>query len=136
MVQPHDELCLREKIIASNGVVQGEPERAFRILMANFSKKPKPLAKGQTVGTLLPHPTAIFNTPVALAQVLHLDKVDNPVEVEKNEALSETDKENPKRENKSPKPSRMWTSTRSPSQSKVDTRYAAQVCAYVGWSAR
>ena len=39
LVQPHDELYLREKIIASNGVVQVEPERAFRILMANLSKE-------------------------------------------------------------------------------------------------
>ena len=93
VVQPHDELYLRKKIIASNGIVQVEPERASRILMANLSKKPKLLAKGQIVGTLLPHPTAIFNTPVTLGQVLNLDEVENPVEEEKNEALSETDKE-------------------------------------------
>ena len=92
VVQPHDELYLRETIIASNGVVQVEPERAFRILMANLSKKPKSLAKGQIVGTLLPHPTTIFNTPVTLGQVLNLYEVNNPVDGEKNEALSETDK--------------------------------------------
>ena len=80
VVQPHDELYLREKIIASNGVVQVEPERAFRILMANLSKEPKPLAKGQIVGTLLPHPKAILNTPVTLGQELNLDELDNPIE--------------------------------------------------------
>ena len=37
----------REKLIASNGVVQVEPERAFRILIAHLSKKPKLLAQGQ-----------------------------------------------------------------------------------------
>ena len=42
--QLHDDLYLREKIFTSNGVVEVEPERAFRILMANFSKKAKPLA--------------------------------------------------------------------------------------------
>ena len=97
VVQPHDELYHREKIITSNGVVQVEPGRAFRILMANLSKKPKSLAKGQIVGTLLPHPTAIFNTPVTLGQVLNLDEVNNPVKGERNEALSETDKEKPEK---------------------------------------
>ena len=97
VVQPHDELYLRGKIITSNGVVQVEPGRSFRFLMANLSKKPKPLAKGQIVGTLLPHPTAILNTPVTLGQVLNLDEVDNLVEGERNEALSETDKEKPEK---------------------------------------
>ena len=41
VVQPHDDLYLREKLFASNGVVQVEPERLFRILMVNLSKKPK-----------------------------------------------------------------------------------------------
>ena len=97
VVQPQDELYLREKIIASNAVVQVEPERTFRILMANLSKKPKSLAKGQIVGTFLPDPTAILNTPVTLGQVLKLNEVDKPVEGEKNEALSETDKEKPEK---------------------------------------
>ena len=97
VVQPHDELYLREKIVASNGVVEVEPERAFRILMANLSKEPKLLAKGQIVGTLLPHPTAILNTPVTLGQVSNLDEVENLVEREKNESLSETDEDNPEK---------------------------------------
>ena len=97
VVHPHDELYPREKIFASNGVVQVKPERAFRILMVNLSKKPKTLTKEQIVGTLLPHPTTIFNTPVTLGQVLNLDEVENPVVGEKNEALSETDNEKPEK---------------------------------------
>ena len=50
--------------------------------MKNFSRKSKPLSKGQVFGMLLPHPTAIFNTPATLSQVLNLDEVDTPVEGE------------------------------------------------------
>ena len=65
--------------------------------MANRSKKPKLLAKGQIVGPLLRHPTGSFNTPVTMGQVLNLEEVENRVEGEKNESLSETEKETPEK---------------------------------------
>ena len=72
VLQPHEKLYQQRKVVASNGIVQVEPNRAFRVLMANFGSAPYRLVKGQTIGTLLPHPTAVIASKVSIADMLGL----------------------------------------------------------------
>ena len=70
--QPHEKLYTKSQIVVCNGVVQVEPNREFRVLVANFGIAPYRLVKGQTIGTLLPHPTAIIASKVSVAAMLGL----------------------------------------------------------------
>ena len=72
VIQPDPEIYGKHSIAIANGVVQVEPERPFRILVANFAQHEQRLHKSQVIGTVLPHPTAIFPTEVSLGEVLGL----------------------------------------------------------------
>ena len=72
VLQPHEKLYQQRKVAASNSVVQVEPNRAFRVLMANFGSAPYRLVKGQTIGTLLLDPTAVIASKVSKADMLGL----------------------------------------------------------------
>ena len=41
VIQPNDDLYHRESISATNGVVQVEPDKPFRVLVANFGRTPR-----------------------------------------------------------------------------------------------
>ena len=56
VVQPYSLLYERHGLICTNGVVHVEPDRPFRLLVANFRKYPVRVQKGQVVAELLPHP--------------------------------------------------------------------------------
>ena len=72
VLQPSEKLYQTNQVIASNGVVQVEPDKPFRILLANFGQAPYTLCKGQVVGTLLPHPTALIPTRMQWNDLLGL----------------------------------------------------------------
>ena len=74
ILQPHDKLYRNSKICATNGVVQCEVDEPFRVLVANFSASEYHLAKNQVVGMLLPHPTAVVQIRVNIADVLGLSE--------------------------------------------------------------
>ena len=76
VLQPYDKLYADKVIIATNGVIQAQPRTTFRVLIANFTKKPQPLVKNQVVATLLPHPTEVFRSNIHPHEVLGL--VDEP----------------------------------------------------------
>ena len=72
VLQPYDKLYEDKGIIITNGVVQVQPHETFRVLIANFTKKPQPLVKNQVVATLLLHPTEVIQSNVHLHEVLGL----------------------------------------------------------------
>lgn len=72
VLQPFGRLYDNHKLLLSNAVVQVEPNTAFKVLVANFGKTPKRVAKNQVVGTVLPHPTAVMPSHIKLAEVLGL----------------------------------------------------------------
>ena len=74
LVQPNDALYANHSIAPTNGVVQTTPGVLFQILVANFGKHRKSLVKNQVLGTLLPHPVAMYPSNVMLASVLGLPK--------------------------------------------------------------
>ena len=76
VLQPYDKLFADKGIIATNGVFQVQPHTTFRVLIANFTKKPQPLVKNQVVATLLPHPKEVVQRNIHLHEVLGL--VDEP----------------------------------------------------------
>ena len=55
MVQPYSLLYEKHGLICTNRVVQVEPDRPFRLLVANFRQYPVTVQKGQVVAELLPH---------------------------------------------------------------------------------
>ena len=69
-LRPNDALYQSAQVLATNGVVQVEPDKPFRILIANFKALPHQLVKNQVVGQLLPHPTAVIPSKVSVAEVL------------------------------------------------------------------
>ena len=96
VLQPYDKLYADNGVIASNGVVQGQPQTTFRLLIANFTKEPQSLVKDQVVATLIPHPTEVVQSNIHLHEVLGLvdepsDKLDDrtnstPIEANFNSA--------------------------------------------------
>ena len=72
VIQHNDDLNHRESISATNGVVQVEQDKPFRVLAANFGRTPRSLAKNQVIGTLLPHPTEILPTKMSFEDVVGL----------------------------------------------------------------
>lgn len=76
VLQPLDRLYQQHLVCASNGVVQVEPCKPFKVLVANFSRHQKVLPKNQTIATLLPHPTAVIPSQVHLADVLGVTESD------------------------------------------------------------
>ena len=69
-LEPADRLHQKWGCAAANGIANVQPEREFKILVANFTKKPIFLTKGQTVCTVQPHPTTIVDSPLTLVDVL------------------------------------------------------------------
>ena len=67
VIRHNDNLYHRESISATNGIAQVEPDKPFRVLVANFGRIPRSLAKKQVNGTPLPHATAILQTRMSLA---------------------------------------------------------------------
>ena len=55
-----------------NGVAAVEPNSSFSILAVNFARYDQWLVKGQTLGTVLPHPTSVIGTKLTMAEVVCL----------------------------------------------------------------
>ena len=70
VVQPYAPLYERHGLVSTNGVVQVEPDRPFRLLVANFRKHPVRVQKGQVVAELLRHPRAVFASKTTIGEVL------------------------------------------------------------------
>ena len=68
--QPYSPLHERHGLICTNGVVQVEPDRPFRLFIANFRKYPVWVQKGQVVAELLPHPRAVLESKTTIGEVL------------------------------------------------------------------
>ena len=76
VLQPYDKLYADKCVIATNDFVEAQPHMTFRVLIANFTKKPQPLVKNQVVSTLLSRPTEVVQSNIHLYDVLGL--VDEP----------------------------------------------------------
>ena len=72
VIQPNDHLNYRVSISATKGVIQVQPDKPFRFLVANFGRTPRSLEKNQVIRTLLPHPMAILPTKRSFADVFWL----------------------------------------------------------------
>ena len=71
VIQLNDDLYHRESISATNGIVQVTGRTGFfRVLVANFGRTLRSLAKNQVIGTLLSHPTAILPTKMSFEDVV------------------------------------------------------------------
>ena len=81
ILQPNTSLYANSQVTCTNGVVQVDANRPFRILIANFGQYPYMMAKGQIIGTVLPHPTAIMPSRVQLAEVLGLINEDDEADL-------------------------------------------------------
>ena len=74
MVQRYSPLYERHGLICTNGVVQVEPDRPFRILIANFRKYPVRVQKGQVVGELLTPSGAVLESKTTIGEVLGIQE--------------------------------------------------------------
>ena len=88
VIQQHDQLYANANVPVTNGVVQVEPDRPFRVLIANFASRAYRLAKNQVVGIVLPHPTAMVGTHLNFADVLGIAE---PLKYEKKAGSGEAD---------------------------------------------
>ena len=70
VVQPYSSLYERHGLICTNGVVQVEPDRPFRLLVANFQKYPVRVQKGQVVAEVLPNPRTVLESKTTIGEVL------------------------------------------------------------------
>ena len=60
----------KHALICTNGVVQLEPDRPFRLLVAKFRQYPVRVQKGQVVTEQLPHPRAVLESKTTIGEVL------------------------------------------------------------------
>ena len=74
MVQPYLPFYERHGFTCTNGVVQVEPDRPFRLLIANFREHPVRVQKGQVVAELLPHPRAVLESKTTIGEVLGIQE--------------------------------------------------------------
>ena len=74
LLLPDDALYANHHIAPTNGVVQTTPSVPYRILVANLGKHPKILVKNQVIGSLFPHPVAMYLSKVMLADMLGVPK--------------------------------------------------------------
>ena len=56
----------------ANGVAAVESNSSFSILVANFARYDQGFVKGQTLGTVLPHPTSVIGAKLTMAEVVGL----------------------------------------------------------------
>lgn len=73
VLQPSDKLRKDRMVIASHGVVQVQPDREFRVLVANHGAEPHWLRRNRNIGTLLPHPAVVVPSAISFAELLSLD---------------------------------------------------------------
>ena len=74
VVQPYSPLYERHGLTCTNGIVQVEPDRPFRLLIANFRGYPVRVQKGQVVAELLPHPRAVIESNTTIGEVLGIQE--------------------------------------------------------------
>ena len=80
----------RVELVSANGVAEVRPHRPFHILVANFSKSPRGIPKGQCVASAGPHPDFLVDTKLSTADVLGLipDRSQSPyIKGEENQAV-------------------------------------------------
>ena len=68
--QPYSSLYEKHGLICTNGAVQVEPYRPFRLLVANFRKYPVRVQKRQVVAELLLYPRAVLESKTTIGEVL------------------------------------------------------------------
>ena len=74
VVQSYSSLYEKHGLICTNGVVQVEPDRPFRLLVANFRKYPIRGQKIQVVAELIPHPRAVLESKTTIGDVLRIQE--------------------------------------------------------------
>ena len=74
VVQPYAPLYEKHGLVSTNGVLQAEPDRPFRLLIANFRKHPVRFQKGQVMAELVPHPRAVFANKTTISEVLGIQE--------------------------------------------------------------
>ena len=63
----------------ANGVVSVEPERTFRVLMANFGYKVRFIQANQVIGHVLPHPQALSPSRIHTGEMLGIVEDSSPI---------------------------------------------------------
>ena len=112
VVQPNDKLYTRTGVVLTNGVVNVEPGKPFKVLLANFSNRTRFVQRNQLVGRVLPHPQVITTSALTTGEVLGIA---DPLEAE---PLSETEDESP-----APEPESKET---SPSAADLDLSHVPE----------
>ena len=74
VVQPYSLLYGKHGLLCTNGVVQLESDKPFRLLIANFSKYPVQLQKVQLVAELFPHPRTVFEINTTIGEVIRMQE--------------------------------------------------------------
>ena len=72
--QPYSLLYKKHRLICTNGVVQVEPDRPFRLIVVNFRQYPVRVQKGQVVAGLLPHSRAVIESKTTIGEVLGIQE--------------------------------------------------------------
>jgi len=72
LVEPVQKLYRNHLCLAGAGIAQVEPEKDFKILVANFGKHPVTLRPTQRIATAEPHPTTLLESKVTHGEVLGL----------------------------------------------------------------
>lgn len=65
---------------AAIGVILCEPNRAFHVLVVNFSTTPRVLPKGRSTYSATPHPMAITESALTIGAVLGMEKTTLPLQ--------------------------------------------------------
>ena len=132
IIEPIERLYENHLLAPTNGVVHVEPNRPFRILIANFGSTPKRLCKNQVVGNLLPHPPVIVPTHLQLAHVLGLEEPQLGGNVVDNVATAGEGDETPKQtgtpDSTSEHPRSKHPSIEDIDLSHVDEPYRTRLC--------
>ena len=79
IVEPLPMLYERYAMAAANGVVSTEPEKPFRILVANFSNSVRYIKRNQVVGHVLPHPQTMSPSRLHTSEMLGIVESTSPI---------------------------------------------------------
>ena len=79
IIEPLPSLYERHSVAVANGVVSVEPERTFRVLMANFGDQVRFIQANQVVGHVLPHPQALSPSKMHTGEMLGIVEDSSPI---------------------------------------------------------
>ena len=73
LIEPNQSLYDKHRVLAMNGVVDADPDRPIRIVLANYGTVPVRLRRGQNVAYTASQPTVLYRSPVMLTDIFGQD---------------------------------------------------------------